>query len=556
MVLKESLCYGRAHDFCWAYNNLIPPPISIILYQNPAAVLNYAGYTPGVGSRSSTRCSPLDFLEVATVVPSKAQESGNCSRESAAVAAAEGLAVLAAAGEAAAAAAAAASVAQGSRASPPGAASGKTVSRADAAAFTGGGKDGGSRMKEDGADTVASAAGVGTGTEAAPASSTSSSAAAATTATDVSRKERGDKPPLTKDKESGKKGAGAVESVAASSPAITTPPTSNTPLSAPEAAAPSISTANGDHPSGGAPSSQRVGITELAVDEPRSATTDATAKAAPAGEGVAARGAVDGAERGSMASSPTVAKGVKEKMSPASPKSEATVRSPAIEGSAPAGAGTAMDTKGPSSARTADDVAMTDVADPAATAPKAVGQQPVQQLSSSAQGVALSDAPPLAGAEGARDRTTPTAPTDAVASGAPKPEADQAGTAAAPAKAPASPVDADASKTGADQPAPAAAETAEGEGEGGPAKEQGPAAAGKAAKKAGVVAPRGLVRRDGNSGAACKMCKSKWDRDQTLVCCSCLMHYHPDCLDPPMGSKEVRERKREAVECNQGQRSC
>lgn len=59
-----------------------------------------------------------------------------------------------------------------------------------------------------------------------------------------------------------------------------------------------------------------------------------------------------------------------------------------------------------------------------------------------------------------------------------------------------------------------------------------------------VVAPRGLVRRDGDSGAACKMCKSKWERDQTLVCCRCLMHYHPGCLDPPMTPKEVRWRRR------------
>ena len=59
------------------------------------------------------------------------------------------------------------------------------------------------------------------------------------------------------------------------------------------------------------------------------------------------------------------------------------------------------------------------------------------------------------------------------------------------------------------------------------------------AAKSGVVAPRGLVRRDGDSGAACKMCKSKWDRDKTLVCCTCLMHYHPGCLDPPMTPREV-----------------
>lgn len=57
-----------------------------------------------------------------------------------------------------------------------------------------------------------------------------------------------------------------------------------------------------------------------------------------------------------------------------------------------------------------------------------------------------------------------------------------------------------------------------------------------------VVAPRGLVRRDGDSGAACRMCRSKWDRDQTLVCSECLMHYHPGCLDPPMTPKEVSER--------------
>lgn len=58
----------------------------------------------------------------------------------------------------------------------------------------------------------------------------------------------------------------------------------------------------------------------------------------------------------------------------------------------------------------------------------------------------------------------------------------------------------------------------------------------------GVVAPRGMVRRDGDSGAACRMCRSKWDRDQTLVCSECLMHYHPGCLDPPMTPKEVNER--------------
>ena len=57
-----------------------------------------------------------------------------------------------------------------------------------------------------------------------------------------------------------------------------------------------------------------------------------------------------------------------------------------------------------------------------------------------------------------------------------------------------------------------------------------------------VKAPKGLVRRDGDSGAACKMCRSKWDRDQTLVCCECLMHYHPGCLDPPMTPKEVGTR--------------
>lgn len=64
----------------------------------------------------------------------------------------------------------------------------------------------------------------------------------------------------------------------------------------------------------------------------------------------------------------------------------------------------------------------------------------------------------------------------------------------------------------------------------------------KRAGASGVVAPRGMVRRDGDSGAACRMCRSKWDRDQTLVCSECLMHYHPGCLDPPMTPKEVNRR--------------
>ncbi|CAN0047011.1 unnamed protein product, partial [Ectocarpus sp. 4 AP-2014] len=89
--------------------------VSVAPAANPAAILNFAGHVPGVGSRSSTRCSPLDFLEAPTVVTPKSQtasggnsSSSSSSRESAAAAAAEGLAVLAAAGEAATAAAEAA----------------------------------------------------------------------------------------------------------------------------------------------------------------------------------------------------------------------------------------------------------------------------------------------------------------------------------------------------------------------------------------------------------------------------------------------------------------
>ncbi|CAN0543743.1 unnamed protein product, partial [Ectocarpus sp. 12 AP-2014] len=85
---------------------------------------------------------------------------------------------------------------------------------------------------------------------------------------------------------------------------------------------------------------------------------------------------------------------------------------------------------------------------------------------------------------------------------------------------------------------PKAAQPAGGDAAGEEGTPESPPAA-SAAESACVVAPRGVVRRDGNSGAPCKMCKSKWERDQTLVCSTCLMHYHPGCLDPPMTPREI-----------------
>lgn len=49
-----------------------------------------------------------------------------------------------------------------------------------------------------------------------------------------------------------------------------------------------------------------------------------------------------------------------------------------------------------------------------------------------------------------------------------------------------------------------------------------------------------VMRKTGASCRPCKMCLSAWDKDHTLICSRCREPHHPACLDPPMSSKEVR----------------
>lgn len=422
--------------------------------QSPAAVLNFAGHVPGVGSRSSTRCSPLDFVEVATVVNnSKAQESGNgSSRESeaAAAAAAEGLAVLAAAGEKASAAAAAASSVV--RAGPAAGVAGTGVGEGAAASEA----EVASTVGESSASTPAAAAGAGVDVAAGKSSSNLSS-------------REGDGKRLTQSKESGNaegkpdvasvdkvKASASAKSVSGSSPAAPAP--EGNPLN--------DVAANGTPPSSGAPSSS---ATDAGSAEADAVPTDPnkTAEAASVAASSAPPAATDARAAESTAPQGAVEGGTSTSTSTCSSTAEADAKKPAES----------------DPAQTAD-VAMADMAPGTPTPPPDLK---TEEVAAPSPDVTMSEAVPLS--SNAADEKPATADN---------------------------------------------ADTSQSEGEANTAA-GGPAAA----KAAGIVAPRGLVRRDGMSGSACKMCKTKWDRDQTLVCCSCLMHYHPGCLDPPMTPREV-----------------
>ncbi|CAN0230217.1 unnamed protein product, partial [Ectocarpus fasciculatus] len=505
---------------------------------SPAAILNFAGHVPGVGSRSSTRCSPLDFLEAPTVVTPKSQTAGvgsssSSSRESAAVAAAEGLAVLAAAGEAATAAAEAA-VSTGRRrgeeegtdsrrlglaGGPPSVASGESPS---AVAGKDGSSEAGPAEAKGSGDGAGSKGGAGAmrASEAGVISPTvgeaSSSAAGVANgdgSSGTSRKENGSpQPPADEQKgaNDGKcaEGAAAQQAAESSVPATAGGATSSDtlPSTMPQVAA-TGATDVGTNGSSGASS----GAAQVADDVGGAAAIDnlkhsriGDAKATTAGQNAAEAVGPEGVEAVLTASEGggVTPSGTGEETKQATADATATAAAAPSVVAGQEGAPLVPEAGGSSGAAAtgSDDVEMTDVVTPGS--PSKSPKIEDGGAGASSPDVAMSEAARLSAVQGTKNPAAAFSAAAAEGEHTPKQEADAAG-----------------------------------EEEGTP--ESPPAAAATTAKNARVVAPRGLVRRDGNNGAPCKMCKSKWDRDQTLVCSTCLMHYHPGCLDPPMTPREI-----------------